>query len=104
MVSRWLLTIDNFCQNTGTSRFSNASWATKQKSMSQMIAAQRIFQSKGNMLLSNDICKQSWSILPRRYHKITHNFLFLRGKNKQIIDAAQIGFYSDLSKCIFVLK
>ena len=56
------------------------------------------------MLLPNDICKQSWSILPRRYHKITHNFLFLSGKNKQIIDAAQIGFYSDLSKCIFVLK
>jgi hypothetical protein len=30
--------------------------------------------------------------------------LFLNGKNKQIIDAVQIGFYSDLSKCIFVLK
>jgi hypothetical protein len=52
-----LLTIDDLGQNPGAGGFSNAPGPAKKKSMGELIAAKRIFQGEGNMLLPNDIGK-----------------------------------------------
>src|SRR5210317_1954737 len=54
--------IDLFCKNPSTSSFSNTSWTSKQKGLSQMVIFNSIFERIGNSLLPYNVFKKGGSI------------------------------------------
>ena len=71
-VCGWMLAIDGFGQDTGTSSFTHASRPAKEIGMSQMLVADRIFKGGGNMLLSHNGIKRCRAVFPGRNYVFTH--------------------------------
>jgi hypothetical protein len=67
------LAVDGFGQDAGTGGFAHSPWTTKQKGMRQVIVADGVFQSGGNMFLTHDSVKGLGAVFPGRNDKFFHS-------------------------------
>ena len=59
----YILTINCFCQYTGTGSFTNTTWTAKQKSMRQLLVFYSIFKRSSYMTLTHNGIEQLRTVL-----------------------------------------
>ena len=64
--------VDRFGEDTGASRLADAARPAEQIGVGQLVAADRIFQRRSNMALSDDRSKGRRAVFPSRYDKVVH--------------------------------